>query len=84
MALTTALDHSCSIGGARLQCWTITGNGSDTTVATNLKRIIAVWLQNIDDSDWGTGISTTTSAGTVTLYKAITNTKKWNLFVIGE
>ena len=84
MAFTQALDHSSSIGGARLQTWTITGDGSDTTLVTGLKRVVAVWLQNIDDTDWGTGISTTVSAGTVTFYKVITSAKKWNVFVIGE
>lgn len=83
MAFTQTLDHSCSIGGARLQAWTITGDGSDTAFDTGLERVVAAWAQNVDDTVT-TGVSITVSGGNVTFGRVITNDKSFKVFVIGE
>ena len=82
-AIPAVLQHTSSIGGARYQIWELTGDASGTTVRTNLKRIVACWLQNQDDT---TVLATqvTASGVTVTTADALTNAKKWWLNVIGE
>ena len=83
MALSTSLDFSTSIGGARLQCWTVTGDGSAKRFNTQLLRPIACWVQNEDDSSVS-GTSVTVSGTSIVLYKAITSAKKYKVFVLGE
>jgi len=83
MAFTQSLDHSCSIGGARFQAWTLTGDGSDTAFDCGLERAIACWVQNQDDTVTS-GVSVTISGGTITFGRVITNTKIVRVFVIGE
>ena len=86
MAFTQSLDHSMSVGGARLQCWTITGDGSDRAFECGLLNATACWTQNIDDTDTSAagGVSMTVSGGTITFGRLIASGKKNYVFVLGE
>lgn len=84
MALTLSLDYSCSLGGQRLQSWTITGDGAVKRFRHGLERAVACWAQNVDDST-KTGTSIGISGVSVVFYGAVpTSAKKWNVFVLGE
>jgi hypothetical protein len=82
---TTTLDYSCSLGGgARLQCWTILGDGATQSFQTGLLRGIAGWVQNQDDPT-NTAVSLViTAKGGVSIGREIDDGKYQKLYVIGE
>jgi hypothetical protein len=88
MAFTLSLDYSASIGGGRIQCWTVTGDGTDTAFCCDLSRAIACWAQNEDDGTITTGVSVTiTTSGNssrLVFGRPFTSGKKWKVFVLGE
>jgi len=84
MALTLSLDYSTSLGGAHLQCWSVTGDGTVKRFRHGLLRAIACWTQNIDDT---TKTNTSAAVSGVSIFvkgKVMTSTKKWQVFVLGE
>lgn len=84
MALTTTLNYTTSLGGARLQCWTVTGDGTVKRFRHGLLRAIAVWAQNEDDAT-KTGTSCAVSGVSIFVKGAVmTSTNLWKIFVLGE
>lgn len=71
------------MGDMRFTMTEITGDGADTSVTNTdigLHRIIAAWIQDIDD---GASLALSWTATEITLSAAITATEKQMLFAIG-
>jgi len=86
MALTQSLSFSGTMGGRRLEAWSITGDGSDTSFDPLLACVDHAWLQS------ATGVTadlrTSISAGVITLTQknggALESGKVYYLFLLGS
>lgn len=84
MANSYDIQKMTNMGDMRFTITEVTGDGSTTSITNTdvgMHRLIAAWLQDIDD---GAALGVTvTSATELTLSAGIGNTQKQMLFAIG-
>lgn len=81
MAFTISEEQKTLLGNFMLYIAKVKGDGSDTTVYVPLKKVVAVWTGNIDDTTAIPAISA--SANLLTYAAAPTNLKYHWLCALG-
>ena len=81
MAFTVTEENKTLCGNFVLYTAKIQGDGADTTLYVPLKKVVAAWTGNIDDTSAIPGI--TASANLLTYAAAPTSTKYHYVFALG-